>query len=224
MNIKHVLGLDLGQAQDFTAVVVVERQWHEEADKRQLHIRHLHRFPLGVSYPAMVEELTAMAQRSPLDKAEIVVDATGVGKPVVDMFRCGPLSGRIVPVLITAGHEVTKAEDGTWHLPKKELVGVLQVLFGAQRLHVAPGLKHGEALKKELLAFKAKPTAAGSTTFEAWRERDHDDLVLATALACWQACQVDPWESYVPPKLTSDDRPEAWKRMGWNFDDPTPRW
>jgi hypothetical protein len=28
-------------------------------------------------------------------------------------------------------------------------------------------------------------TAAGNETFESWRERDHDDLVLSVALACW---------------------------------------
>jgi hypothetical protein len=28
------------------------------------------------------------------------------------------------------------------------------------------------------------PLAAGNEIFEAWRERDHDDVVLALALAC----------------------------------------
>jgi hypothetical protein len=26
-------------------------------------------------------------------------------------------------------------------------------------------------------------------SYEAWREGDHDDLVLATALACWRAAK-----------------------------------
>lgn len=37
----------------------------------------------------------------------------------------------------------------------------------------------------ELEAFRVKVTASANETFGAWRERDHDDLVLATALAAW---------------------------------------
>jgi hypothetical protein len=38
---------------------------------------------------------------------------------------------------------------------------------------------------QELLAFRVKVTASANETFEAWRERDHDDLVLAVATAAW---------------------------------------
>jgi hypothetical protein len=38
---------------------------------------------------------------------------------------------------------------------------------------------------KELESFRVKITASAHETFEAWRERDHDDLVLAVALAAW---------------------------------------
>jgi hypothetical protein len=40
-------------------------------------------------------------------------------------------------------------------------------------------------LARELQTFKIKMTAAGNETLESWRERDHDDLVLAVALAAW---------------------------------------
>src|SRR5262249_20623470 len=40
-------------------------------------------------------------------------------------------------------------------------------------------------LAKEMQAFRVKITTTGNETFEAWRERDHDDLVLAVALAAW---------------------------------------
>jgi hypothetical protein len=35
--------------------------------------------------------------------------------------------------------------------------------------------------------FRIKVTASANETFEAWRERDHDDLVLAAAIAVWCA-------------------------------------
>jgi hypothetical protein len=40
-------------------------------------------------------------------------------------------------------------------------------------------------IEAELRAFRVKLTPAGNDTFESARERDHDDLVLAMALAVW---------------------------------------
>jgi hypothetical protein len=40
-------------------------------------------------------------------------------------------------------------------------------------------------LAQELSLFRVKITLAANETFEAWRERDHDDLVLALALALY---------------------------------------
>src|SRR5262249_19043086 len=74
--------------------------------------------------------------------------------------------------------------DGAWHVPKKELVSTLQVLLQGRRLKVA-AVPERDVLLKELLNFKVKVTVGAAETFEAWRERDHDDLVLAVALACW---------------------------------------
>jgi hypothetical protein len=83
---------------------------------------------------------------------------------------------------------VCHPEDGSWSVPKRELAGVLQVLLGTRRLQVAPALPLALVLGKELATFTAKiNVATGSESFEAWRTRDHDDLVLAVALACWYA-------------------------------------
>jgi hypothetical protein len=40
-------------------------------------------------------------------------------------------------------------------------------------------------LAEELLLFRVKMTLSVNETFEAWRERDHDALVLALALALY---------------------------------------
>jgi hypothetical protein len=70
-------------------------------------------------------------------------------------------------------------------VPKKELVSVLQVLLQSKRLQVARALPMAAVLVKELECFRVKFTPSANETFEAWRERDHDDLVLAAALAAW---------------------------------------
>ncbi len=49
---RYTVGLDLGQAKDYTALCVLER--HGEAEQAVFHARHLERFPLGTSYPAIV--------------------------------------------------------------------------------------------------------------------------------------------------------------------------
>jgi hypothetical protein len=89
--------------------------------------------------------------------------------------------------------ETLTLSHDTWHVPKKELVSTLQVLMQAGRLTIA-NLPERETLVQELLAFRVKVTVSANETFEAWRERDHDDLVLAVALAAWAGEKFGPEE------------------------------
>jgi hypothetical protein len=118
----------------------------------------------------------------------LVVDQTGVGRAVVDMFT-DAMRGRVnrdfCPVTITAGHEVTHSERGQLRVPKKDLVGALQALLQTRRLRVAKALPDAAVLVRELETFRVKVTEAANETFGAWREGQHDDLVLAVALAAW---------------------------------------
>jgi hypothetical protein len=211
-DITYLAGLDLGQASDFTALAILERtrpaepldSWGEPFQVRQTWsgiatvpvrpaapktersyaLRHLERFPLGTSYPAICERMVELFGEPPLAGGTLVVDQTGVGRAVVDMIRRARPRARIRPITITAGHDVVPDGAG-WHVPKKELVSVLQVLLQSHRLQVARVLPMAPVLVKELESFRVKITASANETFEAWRERDHDDLVLATALAAW---------------------------------------
>jgi hypothetical protein len=55
-------------------------------------------------------------------------------------------------------------------------------------LKIAPALREAKTLTKELQTFRVKVSLAkANESFEAWRERDHDDLVLAVAMAVWLA-------------------------------------
>ena len=53
------------------------------------------------------------------------------------------------------------------------------------RLKVAKGLPDGKALVRELLDFKREITTRGNAMFGG--DREHDDLVIALALAVWWA-------------------------------------
>jgi hypothetical protein len=77
-------------------------------------------------------------------------------------------------------------------VPKKDLVGVLQVLLQERRLKVAPALEHAATLAGELQHFQLKTVPLKPDVLE-WRERPHDDLVLAVAIAAWLADRPVPF-------------------------------
>jgi hypothetical protein len=184
----HIVGLDLGQSSDYTALAVLERSFRYTDETlsefiADYAVRHLKRWQLKTPYNVIIDEVVKLVASPPLDNPRLAVDQTGVGAAVVDLLRAAEPKAMLRPVLITAGHQITET-NGEKHVPKKELVSTLQVLLQSRRLRVAP-LPERELLVKELLAFKVKITLSANETFEAWRERDHDDMVLAVALAAW---------------------------------------
>jgi hypothetical protein len=123
----------------------------------------------------------------------VVVDATGVGLPVTEMLWARlekELEGTDINVdrlnvTITGGDSVTRGTGGV-RVPKRDLVSASLVLMQNGQLKIAEGLRLRETLVKELLNFRVKINISTAHDFyEAWREGDHDDLVLSVALACW---------------------------------------
>jgi hypothetical protein len=190
---EYYIGVDLGQAQDYTALAVVERVGVPtgEYDGRggpqtvaHYHVRHLERFPLGTPYPAIVDGVRELMTSAPLvGKTDLVVDATGVGAPVVDLLR--QACSQVFSITITGGDEVS-VNGLNYRVPKRDLIGTVQVLLQTKRLKIAPALPEADTLANELRNFRVKMTPLGHDTYGVWREGSHDDLVLAVALACWR--------------------------------------
>ena len=65
----------------------------------------LRRWPVGTSYPIIVDDVTELLSKPPLRYGHLAIDATGVGRPVVDMFVKAGLAVDLVPVVITAGRQ-----------------------------------------------------------------------------------------------------------------------
>ena len=187
---RFAVGLDLGQARDYTAAVIVERLSQQISDDRcrnlhqiEYHVRHIERFELGTRYPDIVDSISELLTDPHLaGQARLVVDGTGVGAPVVDMFLHRGL--KPVPIYITGADKISRLGRIT-RVPKRDLVSVLQVLFQTGRLRIATDLELASMLVTELSNFTAKITSSFNEAFGCWRENQHDDLVLALSIACW---------------------------------------
>lgn len=192
-----VVGVDLGQSQDFTAIAVnrvVRLNPGSAGAPEYAHaFLHLERPKLGTPYPVVVQRVCALCASLPAPPL-LVVDETGVGRAVLDLLRlAAPRSSWLLPVTITAGYTPAPQPDGGWHVPKRDLVAAVQVALQNRRLRVATALPEARTLTQELLNFRARITASGNVTYAVpdWREGQHDDLVLATALAVWAADRTE---------------------------------
>lgn len=201
---RFVLGLDPGQSIDPTAIAIVERvsppatAFLLDDDGREVeagspgqasyHVLWLERVALGTSYIAIAAHVRATLAREPLlGNCELVIDRTGVGRAVFDLFVDAGLEP--VGISITAGDsEHREADRSGWRVSKLALVSRLQALLHAGELKIAKSLPEALALAAELQDFRATISESGTATFGA-RSGRHDDLVLALACACWWAAR-----------------------------------
>lgn len=187
---KICLSVDLAQANDYTALAMLAATWADESNVlERIACRHLERLPRGTPYPAQVARIAALMNRPELAGAVLAVDATGVGRPVVDSLRQAGLDP--VAITITGGTEATATPDG-WHVPKKDLVAALSLALQSGALKIARSLPEAETLAAELGNFQVKVTPAANEVYGAWREGTHDDLVLAVAIGIWLLLRERP--------------------------------
>jgi hypothetical protein len=199
----YYVGLDLGQSQDYTALAVVQRVPTRDPETgksgAELHLRHLERFALKTPYTDIGDYVRGLLTGPPftddifdgfrIRKAttQLIVDKTGVGVAVTDLLKERRLG--FVAVTITGmAQQVHQKSPREYSVPKQDLVSALEIPFHKGILKVAKGLEGWQELREELLSFRRKQnTRTAHISYEHWRESDHDDLVLAAALACWKA-------------------------------------
>jgi hypothetical protein len=128
-----------------------------------------------------------MARKPIAGNCELVIDETGVGRAVADLFDT--VGVRPTRVSITAGAEQSFV-SGAWHVSKQILISTLDARLHCGELGFAPELHEAGAMEGELADFQRKVSAAGRYSYEA-RVGKHDDLVLSVAIALW-ACVGRP--------------------------------
>jgi hypothetical protein len=216
--VKFQLAADLGTEQDHSAFSVFEsipsdRFIRSLSDvhlglkgKHEVdwiaHLRYLERVPLQTPYPDVLERLKLLLSTPPLaGNTTLIVDATGCGIPIVQWMRREGLHP--VPIVITGGRSVTEETSGAFGVPKRDLAMSLQALFGTRRLKIAPrlgfdntggGEDYTKILLDEIRNFKVKITERKNDTYEAWREKDHDDMVLSVAMNAWYFQREHPYK------------------------------
>lgn len=190
------IGCDLGKSMDHSAIVCDFVEYNADLQGLFHSVIDIQRLPLKMSYPDQIERIRqvfhnarAMTETNTL---QLIVDGTGCGGPVIDLLR---QTGKIplISVLITSGHQASWQTDERGralpevHVPKLDLVSLVQVLIHSERLGVAEGLKHSKTFEHELLNFQTKASLAGNEIYGSWRENSHDDIILAFSLAAWMA-------------------------------------
>jgi hypothetical protein len=157
---SYVMGVDLGTVNDYTVITVIDRENHE--------IVHWDRFK-GIDYNQQKDLIRAKAIR--YNGARVVIDATGVGRPIYDDLRG---SGVFVEDFTFSGKT------------KEELVGRLIIFIDEMYLKI-PNIT---ILVDELKAFEYK--FINEKTGELLKNTKygapngyHDDAVMSLGLAVW---------------------------------------
>src|SRR5207253_11079581 len=127
-ELAYVVAADLGQSTDPTAIAVLEHRkvfdHHISGRRTQIEerfdVRHLARLPLGLSYPAVVQEVMMLMARKPIaGRCELIIDETGVGRAVADIFDTTGLQP--TRVSITAGSDQSRHGMRGWHVANRIL-------------------------------------------------------------------------------------------------------
>lgn len=166
----YVMGVDLAKVEDFTVITVYDRK-----DNCQVYQDRFNK----IEYPFQKEKIKSVSKH--YNGALIIMDATGVGDPIVDDL----LRAR-VPV------EPYKFTNQS----KKELIEKLVIWTEQQKIKILP-IKETLA---EFRNFTYDVSSSGRIRYEA-PQGFHDDIVIAHGLAVWSLAPIYKQEKVKEPTL-----------------------
>ena len=191
-DLHYIVGVSVGDGSDSTALAIIEQEITQDARYKPVthihRLRWLDRLPLDGGFPETVDRVVALLQQDEIKDAEsfgtadVILDVTGAGRAIVGLFEGKGIKPHTVTIRGT--EEVVEGND--FHIPKLELVSNLKLLYQTDKLKIAAGLDLAPTFVKELQAFRLRPPPVDSKDPEAWRERQHDDLIFAVAVAAWR--------------------------------------
>lgn len=228
MSTNFSIGLDLGQAQDFSALAVVEHvdvlpegwpafRYFGTDDRgmqtpyprpgvppmtRELRVVHLQRWALGTPYHEVVADACTVARSHELNGSRFFYDRSGVGRPVGDLMWQAYERGHLGETM-PEGRTITGGEKSSRAgTAKKDLIAALEIPIQQGRFKIPAGLPMSDVLERELTSFKLRlAPKTGREKFDIDRRagEGHGDLVIAVALAA-----VHP-EYSIRPRIAGAD-------------------
>lgn len=224
---RVTIGVDPGQRIDPTAICVVEEVWGDPGRPRWVlpagrdyaHGEDVRRFQRPASclyevramerllqepYPDVARRVAEIAlntrRRRPSARVTLVLDVTGLGRPVRDMLweHVRTMGVKLSAVTLTAGQTLR----GTLGQPevllgKAYLVSRLQNLLQERQIRLPANHAEAAAMLRELIDYEIKVRADdGHEQFGAFSTGAHDDLVTALGLATLGAYAPHAMRSY----------------------------
>ncbi len=228
---QAILGLDLGQSEDPSAMALLlninqtisPHNWidstHPCHNTWQLTSTKV--FPLGTAYTALAQQihhtLERFKQQHPATPITLLADATGIGRPTLEILykeltsRGGQPKARLEGIVFTAGATHSKTGHPAlpvdlFHVPKLDLIETLVQSIESRRLTVIPNLKDRQTLEAQLKSLRyANSRQTGQTTIHVDTNADNPqianaDLVMALAMATWRMKTLYPNPTPTPPQ------------------------
>lgn len=235
------VGIDVGQVHDPTSICVAEvhqvdtgevryvpnpemgrhnerGEWiapkvYDPILRSEYIVRFIKRLPLNTSYPEVALHIANMLDNELFQNRNInvLIDVTGVGRPVYDSLRkeillrqhnakviyrpevglrlqIGRHTLLIKPINFVHGEKYNRKEGS---LGKAFFVSKMQVLLQDKRIH-GPDTSEMQAAIDELKVYEIKVNNDGKDTYGA-KTGKHDDLATALGLSCLE----DPYKEKV---------------------------
>lgn len=181
---RFQIAADLGQANDYSAVVVIKDEALPIVDDgavivgpRKRTVVYADRFR-GVSYVAVVDHLIRLTNAPPFGgKSELAIDGTSIGRVVSDMLWDQNIDHKAVQM--TGGQDWTR--KGRYvNAGKTFMIENLAVLFAAGEIRFAHDLPLRAEIEQDLASFTTQTTAAGNQIITQSRSAaGHGDLGIA---------------------------------------------
>ncbi len=199
------IGVDIGQKHDPTAIVVAEATGQVQGYDTlwSYTARHMERLPLGTDYETVAARVKEVVERV-ADRPDthgpiaVIVDATGVGLPVVDILRrtLARSPASLTAAIFTHGHRLNGViGDKEIGVGKAYLVSTLQALFHTGRIQLPPNHREAAAMTRELQDYEIRVDDDANDRYGAFKVGTHDDLVTALGLAVISS-PVKPYTRY----------------------------
>jgi hypothetical protein len=182
----------------FTATSYDERGWARLNTRERLalecRVRHLECHGPPSRYKKAASRVSQVVGMLEARDAILAVDLTATGRPGytlvwTEVERVLEETGARVtlcPITVSGiAGGVSRSPDVGYLVPRRDLISTAQILLDEGQLKIAEGLQLADTLRDELLAFK--PKADKPDDLEAWRERPHNNLILAVAASLWSA-------------------------------------